>query len=159
MAPIIPEVRRFPIVLLAVALSCCKPVDRGGMVRIEGGELLMGSDRGFPFEGPVHRVVLDSFWLDETEVTNEAFGRFIEATGRVTTAERIGNSGVFSPAQHGWTLVDGADWRHPEGPGSSIDDRLDHPVVHVSWEDADGAYLRMPSSLISTPMPGFSESG
>ena len=44
---------------------------------------------------------------------------------------------MFSPAQHGWTLVDGADWRHPEGPGSSIDDRLDHPVVHVSWEDAD----------------------
>ncbi len=107
------------------------------MVRIEGGEFLMGADNGFPFEGPIHPVTLDSFWLDETEVTSAAFARFVEATGYVTTAETIGNSGVFRPEKHGWDLVDGAQWRHPEGPGSSIDDRQNHPVVHMSWQDAD----------------------
>lgn len=107
------------------------------MVRLDGGEFMMGTDKGFPFEGPVHRVTLDPYWLDETEVTNEQFAEFVEATGHVTTAEEIGNSGVFKPEMHGWDLVDGADWRHPEGPGSSIEGRADHPVVHMSWADAD----------------------
>lgn len=68
------------------------------MVRLDGGEFLMGTDKGFPFEGPVHRVTLDPYWLDETEVTNAEFAEFVEATGHVTTAEEIGNSGVFKPA-------------------------------------------------------------
>lgn len=97
----------------------------------------MGTEDGFPFEGPIHRVRLDSFWMDATEVTNEQFAKFVEATGHVTTAEEIGNSGVFNPEMHQWTLIDGADWRHPEGPDTTIDGRMDHPVVHMSWADAD----------------------
>ncbi len=119
------------------------------MVRIEGGEFMMGTADGFPYEGPPHRVRLDSFWIDQTEVTNAKFADFVKATDYTTTAEQLGNSGVFLPANHQWTLIDGADWKHPEGPDSNIDSRLDHPVVHVSWDDAaaycDWAGKRLPT--------------
>jgi formylglycine-generating enzyme len=129
--------------------GCSKPADTSGMVRIEGGEFLMGTDDGFPFEGPVHRVVLDSFWMDETEVTNEQFARFVEETGYVTTAEQLGDSGVFDPSISEWTLVQGANWRRPRGPNSSIDGRMDYPVIHVSWDDAD-AYCRWAGKRLPT---------
>jgi formylglycine-generating enzyme required for sulfatase activity len=106
------------------------------MVRIEGGEFLMGADDAFPFEGPVHRVRVNTFWIDETEVTNRQFAEFVTATGYVTESEKQSSSAVFDPAKRDWELVDGADWRHPAGPGSSIDNMEDHPVVHVSWDDA-----------------------
>ena len=119
------------------------------MVRIEDGDFMMGTADGFPYEGPPHRVRLDSFWIDQTEVTNAKFADFVKATDYTTTAEQLGNSGVFLPANHQWTLIDGADWKHPEGPDSNIDSRLDHPVVHVSWDDAaaycDWAGKRLPT--------------
>jgi formylglycine-generating enzyme required for sulfatase activity len=107
------------------------------MVRIDGGEFYMGTDHGFPYEGPPHRVRLDGYFLDETEVTNEQFAKFTEAASYQTTAEKLGNSGVFKPENRARDLVNGADWRNPERPGSSIEGRMDRPVVHVSWDDAD----------------------
>lgn len=120
--------------VLAVTVACSTPLDTTGMVRIEGGEFTMGTDDGWPYEGPTHLVRLDSFWMDETEVTNRQFSQFVEETGLMTTAEKLGDAGVFSPDEGRWNLVKGADWRHPEGRASSNDPNI--PVVHVSWEDA-----------------------
>ena len=128
-----------------------RPVD--DVVLIGNGSFLMGSDDRWAYpadgEGPVREISLDSFWIDAVVVSNEAFASFIEATGYATEAERFGWSFVFAgllpndfpPTQAvveapWWRKVEGADWRHPEGPHSSLDDRLDHPVVHVSWNDA-----------------------
>ena len=126
---------------------------RAGVVVIPGGDVLMGTEApgGYPAdgEGPVHRVHVDTFGLDSLAVTNAGFAEFAEATGHVTDAERYGWSFVFAgllpdvfpPTRAAaqapwWRQVYGADWRHPEGPGSSVDDRTGHPVVHVSWNDA-----------------------
>jgi len=82
---------------------------------------------------PAHRVVLDSFWMDRTEVTVAQFRRFVAATGYATTAERAGRGGA--PLEDGgWQWVDGADWKHPQGLDSLAEDN--HPVVQVSWDDA-----------------------
>jgi formylglycine-generating enzyme len=124
-----------------------------GMVYLSGGEFLMGTDdrAGFPAdgEGPVRAVTLQPFWIDEVALSNARFVEFVEATSRVTEAERYGWSFVFGgllpdhfePTRGAaqapwWRQVFGADWRHPEGPHSSIEKRLEHPVVHVSWNDA-----------------------
>ena len=123
------------------------------LVLLDGGEFLMGSeDRdGFPAdgEGPVRRVTLNPFWADPVAVSNARFAAFVDATGHVTEAERYGWSFVFGgllpddfPPTRGaaqapwWRQVLGADWRHPEGPRSSVEDRMDHPVVHVAFTDA-----------------------
>ncbi|MEZ5378726.1 MAG: formylglycine-generating enzyme family protein [Acidimicrobiales bacterium] len=100
-------------------------------------------------EGPVHPVRLSTYRIATHTVTNDDFVRFVDDTGYVTEAERFGSSFVFGgllphdfPATRGvaaapwWREVIGADWRYPEGPHSSIDARLDHPVVHISWNDA-----------------------
>jgi formylglycine-generating enzyme len=137
-----------------------------GMVRLEGGEFLMGTDdpAGFPNdgEGPVRAVTLRPFWVDTVAVSNARFVEFVNATGYVTEAERYGWSFVFGgllpddfPPTRGaaqapwWRQILGADWRHPEGPHSSIEDRMDHPAVHVSWNDATAycvwAGRRMPT--------------
>ncbi|MCH6471784.1 formylglycine-generating enzyme family protein [Sinomonas sp. 5-5] len=108
---------------------------------------------GVPADGeqPVHQVQVSPFEIDATTVTNADFTEFIEATGYSTDAERLGFSAVFhlalaadegdilgQPAQTPWWLgVRGADWRHPGGPRSDISSRADHPVVHVSWNDAN----------------------
>lgn len=124
-----------------------------GMVLITGGEFVMGSDHdGAPnVERPAHRVRVDSFWMDEHEVTNAEFRRFVDATGYVTTAEKPPRdvvepgSLVFAPpttavplddSRKWWRWVQGASWEHPEGPQSNLDGRGDHPVVQVSWDDA-----------------------
>lgn len=127
-----------------------------GMSLIPGGEFLMGTDGTYGFaadgEGPAHPVVLSPFYIDATCVTNEAFNAFVNATRYKTEAERFGWSFVFhghlTPRQQEtavrarvlgsewWCRVDGATWRHPEGPGSNIRQRWDHPVIHVSWNDA-----------------------
>ncbi len=127
-----------------------------GMKLIPGGEFLMGNERdyGFPAdgEGPVHAVALDSFWIDACAVTNEQFNEFVNATRYRTEAERFGWSfvffghlsrkqletaeRVFVQGSEWWCRVDGATWRHPEGPGSNIKKRWQHPVVHMSWNDA-----------------------
>ena len=107
-----------------------------GMLLIAGGEFTMGTDHGEPFEGPAHGVIVSSFYLDAHEVTNAQYAEFADSTGYVTESERLGWSGVFDPARSGWTKSDGADWRHPFGPGSSHEEMADSPVVHLSWEDA-----------------------
>ena len=137
---------------LALLLAACShrpAADHTGMVLIQGGEFDMGATRGHPFEGPVHRVRVDNFYLDETEVTNRQFASFVEATGFVTESEKQASSGVFDPAVGEWTLVEGASWRHPEGPGSTVDGREDSPVVHISWNDAD-AYARWAGKRLPT---------
>ena len=102
-------------------------------------------------EGPVHEVELASFRIDSVAVDNERFAAFVDATGHRTDAERYGWSFVFAgllpddfpdtagvAAAPWWRQVFGADWRHPEGPHSTVDGRADHPVVHVSWTRRDG---------------------
>ncbi len=145
-----------------------------GMVWIPGGSFLMGCDD--PRMGdarPVHPVDLPGFWIDRTEVTNAQFRRFVEATGYVTVAEQtpdarefpgadpanlVAGSVVFAPPDHPvpldnhlvwWRYVPGANWRHPEGPESTIEGRDDHPVVHVCWEDAV-AYARWAGKRLPT---------
>jgi formylglycine-generating enzyme len=126
----------------------------------------MGNPRGdgYPADGetPVHVVRLGSFSIDRTAVTNTTFSTFVEATGYRTEAEGYGWSFVFAGllpsdfedtaavfAAPWWRQVFGADWRHPEGPGSSIEGRMDHPTVHVSWNDAD-AYARWVDKRLPT---------
>ena len=100
-------------------------------------------------EGPSHPVELGGYRIGRYTVTNEEFAAFVSASGYRTTAEEYGNSFVFAgllpdefPPTRGvqsapwWRQVDGANWRHPEGPQSRVDGRGDHPVVHVSWLDA-----------------------
>lgn len=122
-------------------------------VLLPGGEFVMGHDGpdGYPEdgEGPAHLVVLAPFRIDATAVSNARFAEFAAATGHVTQAERDGWSFVFAgllpddfPPTRGvadapwWRAVEGADWRHPRGPGSDLDGIADHPVVHVTWDDA-----------------------
>jgi sulfatase modifying factor 1 len=113
-------------------------------------------------EGPIHDVTLAGFRIDRYAVTNDAFARFVDATGWVTDAERYGWSFVFAgllpddfPDTRGvvgaewWRQVDGASWHRPEGPHSDLDDRADHPVVHVSWRDAV-AYCRWTGTRLPT---------
>ena len=164
--------------LVAVAFAVAYAVTKlgssppPGMVWIPGGEFTMGtdSDLGWPDEKPAHRVRVDGFWMDETDVTNAQFRAFVEATGYVTTAEKppdvdgdhaAGAAGHAAAAEgkpgprRRWCSrrpngpvstcsdvqpVVEVDARrrlaHPEGPGSDLDGKDDHPVVHVSWDDA-----------------------
>lgn len=126
----------------------------GEFVDAPAGNFSMGDHQGsgYPTDGeiPVHPVQLDGFRMQATTVTNAQFESFIQATGYRTTAEQHGVSAVFYAAFQGrrsdilhqvagvpwWLAVKGADWRHPNGPGSTISGKKDHPVVHVSWHDA-----------------------
>jgi len=143
-----------------------------GMVWIPGGEFWMGADE-FPDAQPWHRASVDGFWMDKTEVTNDQFAKFVKATKYVTIAERtpraedfpgappenlVAGSVVFSPPDHPvtlndhfqwWSYVNGADWRHPEGPKSTIKDRGNYPVVHIAYEDAL-AYAKWASKRLPT---------
>lgn len=133
------------------------PEDEGpqsGMVRIAGGTFTMGNDEGWPEERPAHRVTVSAFWIDRHEVTNAQFARFVAATGYRTVAERgldpaerpdlppellVPGSMVFDrdgATGPGWSYRTGASWRHPSGPGSSIDGLPNRPVVQVAYEDA-----------------------
>ena len=121
----------------------------------------MGSNDYYPEERPIHNVTVDSFWIDRYPVTNADFGRFVGATGYVTVAERapdpaeypgvstfllVPGSLVFRRPPHRvslrdhrawWAYVPGASWRFPEGPGSTVENREHHPVVHIAYEDAE----------------------
>jgi formylglycine-generating enzyme required for sulfatase activity len=154
-----------------------------GMVWVPAGEFTMGSNDAdvSVVEHPAHHVRVDGFWMDETDVTNAQFRRFVEATGYRTTAEvaptaeeimahappgaappkpedLVAGSLVFTSPDHPvplddvrgwWKWTPGADWRHPEGPGSSLDGKDDHPVVHVSWFDA-AAYAKWAGKRLPT---------
>lgn len=87
-------------------------------------------------EKPNHILWLDAFWIDQTEVTNAMFARFVDQTNYETDAEREGFGIVFNESSKEPESTDGADWRHPRGPGSSVDSLQQHPVVQVSWYDA-----------------------
>jgi formylglycine-generating enzyme required for sulfatase activity len=139
------------------------------MIRLDGGMFLMGTDtnEGFPAdgEGPVRKVHVDPFYVDQYPVTNESFEEFVRATGYQTDAERYRWSFVFaghlSDEQRAsivsdtvasvpwWCQVFGADWRHPEGPDSSVSNRAHYPVVHVSWNDA-AAYAKWAGKRLPT---------
>jgi formylglycine-generating enzyme required for sulfatase activity len=126
-----------------------------GMVKLPGGSFLMGTESkdGFPEdgEGPVRETNIDPFWVDKTTVTNAQFAQFIRATDYKTDAERYNWSFVFENFLHHkkqeknlpypddtpwWKGIEEAFWKKPEGLGSNIDNRMDHPVVHISWNDA-----------------------
>jgi formylglycine-generating enzyme len=130
------------------------------MVWIPGGTFLMGSNDHYEEEAPAHKLRVNGFWIDKYLVTNAQFQKFVKATDYATTAERPANpedypgadpallqpaSIVFTPPPsqidmgnhyNWWNYVRGANWRHPEGPGSNIKGREKHPVVHVTFEDA-----------------------
>ena len=123
------------------------------LVGLEGGAFLMGSEEGegYPADGehPVRHVRVPGFRISATTVTNRQFAAFVADTAHVSAAESAGWSFVFAgllPDDFGptrgvasapwWRQVEHASWAHPEGPGSDIADREDHPVVHVSWDDA-----------------------
>jgi sulfatase modifying factor 1 len=157
-----------------------------GMVWIPGGEFTMGTNdpEASAAERPAHRVRVDGVWMDETDVTNAQFHRFVDATGYVTMAEKVptveeivrysmpgatppnkedlvAGALVFTPPDHPvetrgpeaykqwWSFIPGTNWRHPEGPGSSIDGKDDHPVVCVSWFDAE-AYAKWAGKRLPT---------
>ena len=156
------------LVCLSVHVQGIEPP--AGMVLIQGGTFVMGSDgpESFINERPAHPVRVDSFFIDRYPVTNQQFADFVAATGYLTVAERpvdwealkqqlppgavkpademlVPGSMVFRPTEgpvslrrmdNWWIWTPGASWRHPEGPGSHIEDRMDHPVVQVAWEDA-----------------------
>lgn len=143
------------------------------MVWIPGGTFQMGSNDHYPEEAPAHRVTVDGFWMDKYTVTNEQFQKFVKATNYVTFAERVPNpddypgadptmlvpsSVVFQKPTHRvdmqniynwWQYIPGANWRHPEGRGSSIKGREKHAVVHVAYEDVE-AYAKWIGKEIPT---------
>lgn len=154
-----------------------------GMVWIPGGEFSMGSNvedeslcslSGVTKDAaPIHRVYVDGYYMDETEVTNEEFEKFVKATGYVTVAEQkptkeefptaseedlITGSVIFTPTPSAvnlnnflqwWSYVGGTDWKHPLGPQSSIKGKENYPVVHITYEDA-AAYAKWAGKRLPT---------
>lgn len=106
------------------------------MVYFKGGTFLMGSNNGLPQESPVHKVTVKAFKIDKTAVTVAQFRAFIENTDYKTEAERFGDSGVFNMQEQRWELLPGAYWKKPFGP-SGADAQDNHPVTHVTWNDAN----------------------
>lgn len=159
------------------ALSHYSPVasvgrETNGMMWVPSGTFMMGSNHGQADEQPVRPITLNGFWMDKTEVTNDQFEKFVQSTGYVTLAERqpsakdfpaadpallVPGAVVFSPGAGTvatnhltwWRYLPGANWRHPEGPGSNLDGREKNPVVHVAWEDA-AAYAKWAGKRLPT---------
>jgi sulfatase modifying factor 1 len=143
------------------------------MVLVPGQLFWMGSDKHYPEEAPVHRVEVDSFWIDQTPVTNAQFRAFVTSTNYVTVAEQApaaedypgalphmlrAGSLVFTPPNHPvglrdwsqwWQFKFGASWRHPYGPRSTIKGLDNHPVVHVAYRDAE-AYANWAGKALAT---------
>ncbi|RJP66337.1 MAG: formylglycine-generating enzyme family protein [Candidatus Abyssobacteria bacterium SURF_17] len=119
-----------------------------GMVYIPAGTFLMGSPdgQGEDNERPQHKVSVSGFWMDTCEVINRGFKEFVDATGYVTDAEKRGKGWIWDDE---WKEMPGADWRHPKGPSTSIEALMDHPVVQVSWNDAN-AYCNWAGKRLPT---------
>ena len=172
----------FSLALMVTAMFACSPGKENkqvnqteeqthpGMVWIPGGEFTMGTDdeESYEAERPAHRVRVDGFWMDETEVTNEQYKKFVDATGYITVAEKkpeweqlkkqlppnsprapeenlVPGALVFTPPSYAvsledygqwWSFRPGANWKQPEGPGSDLEGRWNHPVVQVAYDDA-----------------------
>ncbi|WP_034592662.1 formylglycine-generating enzyme family protein [Hamadaea tsunoensis] len=148
-------------------------VEIGTIVQLPGGEFTMGSDRHYPEEAPAHRVRVDAFGIDAHPVTNRQYAAFVAATGYVTLAETAPDPGDYpgadpallvpasavfvapagpvslADAYRWWISVAGADWRHPQGPGSDLSGLDDHPVVHVAYADAE-AYAAWAGKALPT---------
>ena len=131
----------------------------GSMIWIPGGDFIMGSNRFYREERPARAEAVGGFWIDPHPVTNAEFRRFVLATGYLTLSERAPDPAMYPDADPSllapgslvftkpdgpvdlrdyrswWAYVPGANWRRPEGPASNIDDRWDHPVVHVAFDD------------------------
>jgi formylglycine-generating enzyme len=144
-----------------------------GMVLVRGGRFRMGGAEFYPEERPVHDADVDGFWVDDHPVTNAEFRRFVKATGYMTVAERPPDPADFPGASEAdlvpgslvfvgstgpiplddwtrwWAWVPGADWRHPEGPESTLHGREQHPVVHIGYEDAS-AYATWAGRMLPT---------
>jgi formylglycine-generating enzyme len=154
-----------------------------GMVWIPGGEFSMGAQdppdmspvgmNATKDSRPIHRVYVDGFWMDKTDVTNEEFARFVKAAGYKTIAERkpraedfphappenlVAGAVVFTPPSHAvplndhfqwWAYVGGANWKHPDGPRSSLKGREKYPVVDIAYEDAE-AYAKWAGKRLPT---------
>lgn len=178
------------VLLVSVLLFSCSqndgpplleapPENPEGMIWIPSGEFIMGGEDALSRddEKPTHKVILDGFWMDIHEVTNQQYEEFVSETGYITVAERkpdweilklqvppgtpkppdsvlVAGSVVFekdflNSGTPIWNWVPGANWRHPTGPNSTIEGKENHPVVHVSWEDAkayaDWAGHRLPT--------------
>ncbi|MGE5775257.1 MAG: formylglycine-generating enzyme family protein [Chloroflexota bacterium] len=161
-----PWILLLPLIVLTACTSAPTPMalsgpidtrisERDNMVQvyIPAGRFLMGSTRAdidtvmeacsycllewFDHEMPQHKVYLDAFWIDQTEVTNAMFAQFVAETGYQTDAERIGAGIDFRLSTYDWAMTKGANWRHPHGPTSNIDDMENHPVVQMSGNDAE----------------------
>jgi sulfatase modifying factor 1 len=154
-----------------------------GMVWIPGGEFSMGAQGAADMNDvgmnatldsrPIHRVYVDGFFMDKTDVTNAEFARFVKATGYITVAERkpraenypgaapedlVAGSVVFSPPDHPvplnnhlqwWSYVRGANWRHPLGPDTNIVGKDNYPVLHIAYDDAE-AYAKWAGKRLPT---------
>jgi formylglycine-generating enzyme len=147
-----------PPVTLACPLQTEERAQRPGMVWIPAGTVAMGSDV-YP-EETRRSVAVNGFWIDRTEVTNAEFEAFVSATNYVTVAERKGTKGAavfvlpsgdtdLSRAANWWHYVDGANWRHPGGPDTTIEDREQFPVVAIAYEDA-AAYAKWKGRRLPT---------
>jgi formylglycine-generating enzyme required for sulfatase activity len=147
--------------------------DRRDMVWLPGGDFEMGSDRHYPEERPARMASVQGFWIDRNPVTNRDFAAFVAATGHVTVAEiaptledypeaapemLVPASMVFARPDRPvrldgppvwWAYVNDTNWRSPQGPGSSIEGKEDHPVVHVAWADVE-AYAEWAGAAIPT---------
>ena len=178
--PEMKEVAFEPTVPNTTALPAKTP---SNMIWIPGGEFSMGAQNPPDMDDvgmkatldsrPVHRVFVDGFFMDKTDVTNAEFEKFVKATGYVTVAERkpraedypgappenlVAGSVVFAPPDHPvplndyfqwWTYIPGADWRHPLGPKSDILGKENYPVVHIAYEDAE-AYAKWAGKRLPT---------
>ncbi|HZI25755.1 MAG TPA: formylglycine-generating enzyme family protein [Chryseolinea sp.] len=180
------------VYLLALLASCSSPNAKQesespnsnvGMKLVPGGEFIMGTDEqeSYAHERPAHHVKVKAFWIDETEVTNQQFKEFVDATGYITVAEKkptweelkkqvppgtpkphdsvlVAGSLVFDPPANPVSLDDytqwwkwekGVDWKHPEGPASTLEGRENHPVVHIAYDDAL-AYVKWKGKRLPT---------
>jgi formylglycine-generating enzyme len=156
-----------------LAVTTARMAPRKNMVWVPGGTFLMGDERFYPEEEPVHRVTVDGFWMDEHPVTNAEFRRFVKATGYRTVAERAPEPADYPDAdpellvpgslvfhrtpgpvdlrdyRNWWNWVPGACWIRPEGPGSTLNGRERHPVVQVAYADAE-AYAAWAGAALPT---------
>jgi sulfatase modifying factor 1 len=157
----------------AAPVPSANPTSSENMIWIPGGAFLMGSNHHYPEEAPAHKATVEGFWMERYAVTNDQFARFVDATGYITWAERPAKAEDYPGAKpellqassvvfrkpptrvdlrnhyNWWAYVAGANWRYPDGPGSSIADRMQHPVVHIAYEDAE-AYAKWAGKELPT---------